>query len=227
MATDVGSRERLDRRRVLRAALEVIDREGLDALTMRRLAAELGVDPMTVHHHAKGKDSLLDGVAELLWGEVEQPERSQDPGEVLRTLARSIRGLFHRHPEAAPLVLRCTSLSRPELQLWRVYLDVLAAAGLDEPAAVLRPVLFYALGTGYAEVAMLGVACEPSQSRRYTDREVLLSLGQALPQGAPPELASAAVEMIADCDPDRCFDDGLELMLAGLAASQRRSPSAR
>jgi TetR/AcrR family tetracycline transcriptional repressor len=217
MTTETPTRERLDRRRVLEAALGVIDREGLDALTMRRLATELDVDPMTVHHHAKGKDSLVDGVAELLWEEVEHPGRSQDPREVLRTLAGSIRDLFHRHPEAAPLVLRCTDLSRSELQLWRMYLDALAAGGLDEPAAVLRPVLFYAMGTGYAEVAMMGVACQPAQNRPYTDREVLLNLGQALPQGTPPELAAAAVEMIADCDPDRCFHDGLELMLAGLA----------
>ena len=217
MTTETPTRERLDRRRVLETALELIDEVGLEALTMRRLATELDVDPMTVHHHAKGKDSLLDGVAELLWEEVDHPEQSEDPGEVLRTLARSIRTLFHRHPEAAPLVLRCTDLSRPELELWRVYLDALAAAGIDEPAAVLRPVLFYALGTGYAEVAMLGVACEPAQNRQYTDREVLLYLGQALPPGTPPQLAAAAVEMIADCDPDRCFHDGLELMLAGLA----------
>ena len=49
------------------------------------------------------------------------------------------------------------------------------------------------LGTGYAEVAMLGVACEPAQNRQYTDREVLLHLGQALPPGAPPQLAGRAV----------------------------------
>lgn len=218
MTTETPARERLDRRRVLETALAVIDQEGLDSLTMRRLAEELDVDPMTVHHHARGKDRLLDGVAGLLWEEVERPDRTDDAKKVLRILAHSIRDLFHRHPEAAPLVLRCTALSRSELELWRVYLDALAAAGLDEPAAVLRSVLTYALGTGYAEVAMLGVACGPEQNRRYSEREVLVSLGQAIPQGTPSDLASAAVEMIADCDPDRCFDDGLELMLAGLAA---------
>jgi len=93
----------------------------------------------------------------------------------------------------------------------------LTAAGLDQPAAVLRSVLTYALGAGYAEVAWLGVACQPGR-KNYTDREALLSLGQAIPQGTPPELAAAAVDMIADCDPDRCFHDGLELMLAGLSA---------
>lgn len=219
MTTESSTRERLDRRRVLATALGVIDKEGLDALTMRRLAKELDVDPMTVHHHAKGKDSLLDGVAELLWEAVERPGRTDDPKEVLRTLAHSIRDLFHRHPEGAPLVLRCTVLPRSELELWRAYLDALAAAGLDQPAAVLRSVLTYALGAGYSEVAMLGVACEADGNRRYTERELLLSLGQAIPPGTPPELAAAAVELIADCDSDRCFRDGLELMLAGLAAS--------
>lgn len=217
MTTETPARQRLDRRRVLETALEVIDREGLDALTMRRLATELDVDPMTVHHHAKGKDNLLDGVAELLWEEIERPGQTDDPSDVLRTLAHSVRDLFHRHPEAAPLVLRCTVLPRSELELWRAYLDGLAAAGLDQPAAVLRSVCTYALGASYAEVAWLGVACQPGR-KNYTDREVLLSLGQAIPQGTPPELAAAAVDIIADCDPDRCFHDGLELMLAGLAA---------
>lgn len=218
MTTQTTTRERLDRRRVLKTAIEVIDRDGLDALTMRRLAADLEVDPMTVHHHVGSKGRLLDGVAELLWEEVDRPGSEQGAKDVLRTLAHSVRQLFYRHPEAAPLTLRCTDLARSELELWRAYLDALIDAGLDEPAAVLRPVLFYALGTGNAEVAMMGMACEPDQTRRHTEREVLLSLGQALPPGIPPELASAAVEMIADCDPDTCFTDGLELMLAGLAA---------
>lgn len=219
MTAESPARERLDRRRVLATALQVIDKEGLDALTMRRLAKELDVDPMTVHHHAKGKDSLLEGVAEILWEEVERPGQTDDPKEVLRTLAHSIRGLFHRHPEGAPLVLRCSVLPRSELELWRAYLDALGAAGLDQPAAVLRSVLTYAVGAGYAEVAMLGVACEPDGNRSLTERELLLSLGQAIPPGTPPDLAAAAVELIADCDSERCFGDGLELMLAGLAAS--------
>lgn len=221
MTTETPTPQRLDRRRVLQTALEVIDSDGLDALTMRRLAAELDVDPMTIHHHVGSKDRLLDGVAELLWEEVDRPGSGQEAKEVLRTLAYSIRKLFYRHPEAAPLTLRCTDLTRSELELWRVYLDALAAGGLDEPAAVFRPVLFYALGTGNAEVAMMGQACDLDQTRSYTEREVLVSLGQALPQGTPPELASAAVEVIADCDPDTCFTDGLELMLAGLAAGRR------
>jgi Tetracyclin repressor-like, C-terminal domain len=74
---------------------------------------------------------------------------------------------------------------------------------------------------------MLGVQCEPDQGRALAEQELLLSLGQALPPATPPQLASAAVAMIADCDPDRCFEEGLELMLAGLAASPGTSPKRR
>jgi TetR/AcrR family transcriptional regulator, tetracycline repressor protein len=222
MTSQAAVRERLGRRRVLQAAIELIDREGLDALTMRRLATDLDVDPMTVHHHVGSKDRLLDGVAELLWEEVDRPGEGQGVKDVLRSLAHGVRKLFHRHPEAAPLVIRCNDLTRSELELWRSYLDALTDAGLDEPAAVMRPVLFYALGTGNAEVAMMGQACDFDPGRSYSEREVLLGLGQALPPDTPPELAAAAVAVIADCEADRCFSDGLELMLAGISASPKR-----
>jgi TetR/AcrR family tetracycline transcriptional repressor len=226
-ATDTATRARLDRRRVLQAALGLVDREGLEALTMRRLGAELGVDPMTVHHHVETKDRLLDGLAELLWEEVAFPEDPGQPAEALRGLARSLRDLFRRHPQAAPLILRCSRLPRSELELFRAYLDVLDAGGVRDPAAVLRPVLSYATGYGHAEQSMLGVQCEPVQAEDMSDREVLLYLGQALPQGTPPELASAAVAMIAECDSDRCFEEGLDLMLAGLPVSGGSSGKGR
>ncbi|MGH2764544.1 MAG: TetR/AcrR family transcriptional regulator [Actinomycetota bacterium] len=222
-ATDTASRTRLDRRRVLMAALGLADRQGLEALTMRRLGTELGVDPMTVHYHAESKDRLLDGIAELLWEEVALPDASEGPAEALRGLARSLRDLFRRHPQAAPLILRCSGLPRSELELFRAYLDVLDAGGVREPAAVLRPVLSYAAGYGYAERSMLGVQCEPAQTTALPEREVLLYLGQSLPPGTPPDLASAAAAMIAECDPDRCFEEGLDLMLAGLSVSPERS----
>jgi TetR/AcrR family tetracycline transcriptional repressor len=221
-----ASRARLDRRRVLEAALGLVDRDGLEALTMRRLGAELGVDPMTVQYHAQSKDRLLDGIAGLLWEQVARPEDGMGSAEALRALARSLRDLFRRHPQAAPLLLRCAALPRSQLELFQAYLGVLDAGGLREPAAILRPVLSYAVGYGYAERSMLGVQCQPQQAQAMSQQELLLYLGQALPPATPPQLASAAVVMIADCDPDRCFEEGLDLMLAGLAASPGRRTQA-
>lgn len=213
-----SNRRRLDRRRILETALAVVDRDGLEALSMRRLATELAVDPMAIYHHVAGKDRLLDGLADVLWREVALPAAAVDPVTALRTLARSLRDLFRRHPAAAPLILRCETLPSSELELFRAYLDALAAGGLSEPASVLRPLIAYALGSGYTESTMLGVNCAPADGGVRSERELLVSLGQALPPGTSSASASAAVAMIADCDPERCFEEGLELMLAGLAA---------
>jgi AcrR family transcriptional regulator len=223
--TDTARRQRLDRRRILEAALAVVDRDGLEALSMRRLGAELGADPMAAYHHVGDKDRLHAGIAELLWEEVARPSAGDDPIEALRTLARSLRDLFRRHPAAAPLVLRCAPLPTAELELFRAYLDLLAGRFAD-PAAVLRPVISYALGSGYTESTLLGGQCGPAARQALSERDLLLSLGQALPPGTPRELASAAVALIADCDPERCFEDGLELMLAGLSAKAGSSHEA-
>jgi TetR/AcrR family tetracycline transcriptional repressor len=225
MATaDTATRTRLDRRHVLAAALALVDRDGLEALSLRRLGAELGVDPMAIYRHVDGKDGLERGLAELLWEEVARPEPGDDPPTALRRLARSLRDLFRRHPGAAPLVLRCSNLALSELALFRAYLDHLGAGGLTEPAGVLRPLVAYALGSGYTESSMLSVSCPPDARAAQSERELLLALGRALPAGTPPELASAAVALIADCNADRCFEDGLELMLAGLASRLKSPP---
>ncbi|NJD29952.1 MAG: TetR/AcrR family transcriptional regulator [Chloroflexi bacterium] len=224
--TDIATRPRLDRREVLEAALALVDRDGLEALSLRRLGAELGVDPMAIYRHVEGRDGLELGLAELLWDEVARPEAGEGPPDALRRLAHSLRDLFRRHPAAAPLVLRCASLPRSELELFRAYLDALMAGGLAEPATVLRPVVAYALGSGYTESAMLSVQCAPAARQAMSEREVLLALGQALPAGTPPELALAAVALIADCNPERCFEDGLDLMLAGLEAGRAHRPDA-
>lgn len=223
--TDNNIRHRLDRPQVLSAALTVVDRDGLDGLSMRRLGTELGVDPMAIYRHVEGKDGLEEGLAELLWDEVARPEPGDDPPRALRRLAGSLRDLFRRHPASAPLILRCSRLPRSELELFRSYLDALIADGLAEPAAVLRSVVAYALGSGYTESAMLSVSCGPDDRAPQSDRELLLALGRALPAGTPPELASAAVALIADCNPERCFEDGLDLMLAGLEAAGKPSPA--
>jgi TetR/AcrR family tetracycline transcriptional repressor len=222
---DTVTRSRLDRKQVLSAALALVDRDGLDALSLRRLGSELGVDPMAIYRHVEGKEGLEAGLAELLWDEVARPEEGDGPSDALRRLAHSLRDLFRRHPAAAPLVLRCSSLPRSELELFRAYLDRLIAGGLAEPATVLRPLVAYALGSGYTESAMLSVSCAPDARQTTSERELLLALGQALPAGTPPELASAAIALIADCNPERCFEDGLDLMLAGLEAAGSSSPA--
>ena len=73
-----AKRRPLSRRRVLEAAVRFADREGLEALSMRRLGAELGVEAMSLYNHVPNKDALLDGMVEVLLGELEVPPEKGD-----------------------------------------------------------------------------------------------------------------------------------------------------
>jgi AcrR family transcriptional regulator len=107
---------RLDRDAVLRAGLALADEAGLAAVTLRRLADRLGVTPMALYRHVAGKDDLLDGMADLLYAELDVPEPTGDWWDELAALARSTRRVLLAHPTAAPLFAR--PLSGPSS--WRL-----------------------------------------------------------------------------------------------------------
>ncbi|MGH2811835.1 MAG: TetR/AcrR family transcriptional regulator [Actinomycetota bacterium] len=219
------ARPSLSRRRVLEAALAIADTEGLDALTMRRLGSDLGVDPMSVYNYVDGKDSLLDGLVELLWEEVFPPAADSDWSQGLRGFAQSLRQVFHRHPQAAPLLLGRNVFPLPALHLFHQHLGALESAGFDAPKATeaIRTLVSYGIGYGLAELTCLGVPGTRGMKERPSERELLLSLGQALPPGTPPHLADAAVAVYTQCDAEECFESGLQLILEGLKASTSSS----
>lgn len=221
------ARPPLSRRRVLEAGLAIADREGVDALTMRLLGSELGVDPMSVYNYVDGKDSLLDGLVELLWEEVSSPAKESEWREQLQRFARSLRKVFHRHPQAAPLLLGRNVLPIPALNLFHGHLKLLEGAGFERQRAAeaIRTLVSYGIGYGLAELTCLGVPGITERKSRPSERELLVCLGQALPPGAPSHLADAAIAVYADCDTDVCFESGLQLILQGLEASMHRASS--
>ncbi len=96
-------RSRLSRDIVLRAAIELSDTGGLDALTMRRLAEELGVEAMSLYNHVANKTELLNGMVDLIFGEIELPSHSDDWKTALRKRSISFRRVLSRHPWATSL----------------------------------------------------------------------------------------------------------------------------
>ena len=109
-------RVRLTRDAVLRRAVEVVDADGLPALTMRRLADELGVEAMSLYHHVAGKDALLDGIADLVFEEVLEAAASAGPDldavgqgrvrweDAVRARVLAARSVMLRHPWAPLLI---------------------------------------------------------------------------------------------------------------------------
>jgi AcrR family transcriptional regulator len=102
-STDV--RAPLNRDRVLQAAIELADRDGIDALSMRRLAQLLGVEAMSLYHHVANKDEILDGMVDAVVGEIDLPALGMDWKPAMRRLATSAYDVYLRHPWAAGLSL--------------------------------------------------------------------------------------------------------------------------
>ena len=132
MYTHVVSR--LDRESVLDAGIEIADEEGLDAVTLRRVAGRLSVTPMALYRHVEAKDDLLDGMADLLYAELDLPASGGDWWEGLAAIARSTRRVLLAHPWAVPLFGR--PLAGPHaLALDRALAAALRSAGFSNRAA--------------------------------------------------------------------------------------------
>src|SRR5579862_7692801 len=96
---------KITRELVLATALELIDRDGIDALSMRRLGAALDRDPMILYRHASGKAVLLDGVVEILLAQLRVDPADPDWAAQLRAVARDYRALALAHPKVVPLLV--------------------------------------------------------------------------------------------------------------------------
>jgi AcrR family transcriptional regulator len=105
--TDSGARPArtpLSRDRVLQSALAVADAGGLEALTIRSLAQELGVKPMSVYYHVANKSEIIDGIVDLVFGEIKLPALDGDWRAEMRRRAASARSVLRRHSWAIPLL---------------------------------------------------------------------------------------------------------------------------
>ncbi|MEV7770016.1 TetR family transcriptional regulator [Kitasatospora sp. NPDC086791] len=215
-------RGRLNRPLVLAAAVALVDREGLAALTMRRLATELGVESMALYRYTPGKEGLLDGLIESFFTEVNarlrtsaaagphESERRRPGWRLeLRRIARSFAVAAHAHPEILPLVATrplTVPLARrpaPVLELTEHILAVLGRAGFDDATALAVYRTFVAWNLGFLLVGKRQVVDNPDEP------EPVLRLGlHRLPAAEYPRLRALATRFAE-------FDDEAE-MLTGL-----------
>jgi AcrR family transcriptional regulator len=124
------SRKPLSRDRILAAALELVDRQGIDALSMRKLAQSLGYEAMSLYNHVANKDDLLDGILDLVLAEMEPPQaHGRLPG--IRTAALSAHEALKRHPWAATMLMSPGRIRPARIQHMEALLAALRGAGLS------------------------------------------------------------------------------------------------
>ena len=114
----------LSRERVLRAAIALADARGIEALSMRKLAQELGVEAMSLYHHVAKKDDILNGIVDVVLDEIELPAKGTEWKDAIRRSAISAHNVFVRHPWACSLVLTMSGISPARLR----YMDALLAS---------------------------------------------------------------------------------------------------
>src|SRR6187431_3361122 len=107
------TRPALSRERVLEAAIALADQAGIGSLTMRKLAQELGVEAMTLYYYVAKKDDILNGIVDIVIGEIELPSPGDDWKPALRRMAISAYEVLVRHPWAAGLVLSSSGVRPP------------------------------------------------------------------------------------------------------------------
>lgn len=208
-----GQRAGLSREQVLGAALAVLRSDGLDAVTMRRIAAELEVAPNALYSHVPDKAALLDGLLDLVLAEVRLPERGGWRARVEAMLTDARRVLLE-HPDLIPSFLaRQTTESEHALRLGEAVLAQLARGGIEGEQAVraLQVLLVHTIGS----------AAFDAPRRRDPDPVARAARARAAASGLdlagfPRTRALAAG--LAHHPGDAVFAAGLRWILDGLAA---------
>ena len=119
----------LSRDRVLAAAVALADQEGLDAVSMRKVGQQLGVEAMSLYNHVANKDDILDGIVDIVVGEIELPRDDDDWKTGMLRRARSHRDMFRRHPWALWLMESRTNPGPTSLGYYDAVIGCLRKAG--------------------------------------------------------------------------------------------------
>ena len=205
-------RNTLSRRRIVEAAVELVDDQGLSALTMPRLAEQLGVGTMSLYRHIEDKDDLLDAVAAYLISDVEVPDGEPDDWE-MRVVGylRSLRDEAIRHPALARLLADRGLTSGPVFDQLETAHSVLRAAGFSDRDAVraFYSLLTYVFGSLMWELPRVHIQPAAHYVAAWDH-----SLGQLDPTSYP-NLVELRDHLVTSASTDQ-FEYGLELLVSSL-----------
>jgi AcrR family transcriptional regulator len=207
---------RLSRERVLRGAVAVADAGGIGSLTIRSLAQELGVKPMSVYHYVANKDEILDGIVDIVFSEIDLPAAGGDWRSEIRRRAISARQVLRCHPWAIGLLESRTSPGPATLRHHDAVIGTLRGAGFS----VEMTAHAYALLDSYTYGFALQEAALPFDGPQ-TVADVAEPIMQSFPADQYPHLVELATEYILQ--PGYHFGDEFEFGLSVILDALTRS----
>jgi AcrR family transcriptional regulator len=212
---DEPRRVRLNKDRVLRAAVALADKAGIEALSMRKLAEDLGVVPMALYKHVASKEELLDGMIDIVVGEIDPPASDVSWKTTIRQRILSARRSLQRHPWAAAAIESRADPSPVMLAYIDSMIGILRAGGFSPD---LTHHALHALGS-----RLYGFTQEIFNDSQGIDPQAMEMLARQM-EGPFPHIAEMTRTVYHDeasivgqgCDDQFEFEFALDLLLNGL-----------
>ena len=208
----MGRPARFSRERLQAAALALVDKHGVEGLTMRALAARLGTGAMTLYNHVAHREDLEVLVVEAVVGAVDWPRRERaDWRDAVRDIALALWRAVRAHPRVIPLILTRRSRSPAVFDASEALLDALARSGRTGRELLVAFRAIQALIMGFAQVELAGPLSRAAGERP----QAVIRRFRSLPAERYPHLIEIATAAMKS-DAEKEFRSGLEILLAGL-----------
>jgi AcrR family transcriptional regulator len=217
MARARGARQPLSRERIVEAAFALIEGEGLEAFSIRRLAGALGCEAMSIYHYFPSKAALFDAMLDRMLDEMDLGRDDVPWIERLRQTAQAYRGIAHRYPHFFRYAVVHRMNTRAGLAFLERVLRIFDDAGFDTESAAryFRAFSYYVSGAALDEAA--GYGRGPSAAEPVPEEEVRRDF----------PLVTAVNPYFKPGSYERTFEVGLDMLLAGVAAAAPRRPAGK
>jgi len=220
-----GDKPRLSKRTVTENALKLADADGLDALTIRKLAQHLGVTPMALYWHFRSKEDLLEGVAEQVWGEIDTEVDPDAPWWAqIQVMLESLVSVLRAHPAAPQLLLEHEKRNEAALRATETVLEILRTAGFDATYAstIARSALWSGITLVMSEPGFKPELKAEERTEMQRRNQVQLAM---LPTARYPRLVECAGPMTTCDDPEFHYQFGIGMFVDGVRAAAARLES--
>ena len=220
---------KLSKAAVVERALALADELGLEALTIRRLAQELGVTPMALYWHFRSKEELLAGLGDRVWAEIDVDiDAAADWPAQLRGLLESLVAMLRAHPSASQLLLAGEKMhGEASIMATETALAVLRRGGFtpEQASEIARSAMWTGLTLVMSEPGFDPAGTPEERTEVMRQSRIRLAM---LPPDRFPRVVEAAGPLTACDDPDFHYQFGIDLFIAGVVAvsANPRSPGA-
>ena len=215
-APKAKGRTPLNRARALEVAVALADAEGIEGLTMRGLAKEVGVEAMSLYHHVANKDDILDGMVDIVFSEIDLPPGDTDWKTAMRRRAQSVRGALSRHPWATSLMESRAAPGPATLRHHDAVIGCLRQAGFSIALTAHAYSVLDSYIYGFAHQQINLPFATTAETHQLAD-----AILHQLPADAYPHLVELTTQHILQPGYDYAgeFEFGLDLILDGLERS--------